>query len=170
MVTASRDWAVTWAVIELWHSRDWAVIELWPHCDWAVTQPWLSCDLAVTELWPSLAVTEPWSLGPGAVTTMVTVSSRSPFIFSWDAFRSMSIGLPIPEIEHFQNLTLKIQGQGQRTMMLHKYRPRQFHWTSDGMNPSSGFREMGSAKSGPSAAWFHKFLAHGQAHMGQKRK
>ena len=40
MVTASRDWAVTWAVIELWPSRDWAVIaviELWPSHDWAVT-------------------------------------------------------------------------------------------------------------------------------------
>ena len=56
----SRDWAVTWAVIELWPSRDWtviilkmltascdlAVIELWPRRDWAVTEPWLSCDLA----------------------------------------------------------------------------------------------------------------------------
>ena len=29
---------------------------------------------------------------------------------------------------------------------------------------------MGSAKSGPSAAWFDKFLAHGQAHMGQMGK
>ena len=51
MVTASHDWAVTWAVIELWPSRDWAVIilkmltascdfaviELWPRRDWAVT-------------------------------------------------------------------------------------------------------------------------------------
>ena len=40
MVTASRDWAVTWAVMELWPSRDWAVIaviELWPRRDWAVT-------------------------------------------------------------------------------------------------------------------------------------
>ena len=47
----SRDWAMTWAVIELWPSRDWAVIilkmltascdrtviELWPSRDWAVT-------------------------------------------------------------------------------------------------------------------------------------
>ena len=40
MVTTSRDWAVTWAVIELWPSRDWAVIIL--------KMPWLSCDLAVT--------------------------------------------------------------------------------------------------------------------------
>ena len=40
MVTASRDWAVTWAVIELWPRRDHtedAVIELWPRRDWAVT-------------------------------------------------------------------------------------------------------------------------------------
>ena len=85
MVTDSRDWAVTWAVIELWPSRDHtedAVIELWPRRDWAVTSPWLSCDLAVTELWPrrDWAVTSPsrdWAviIGPGAVTTVVTVSS-----------------------------------------------------------------------------------------------
>ena len=81
MVTASRDWAMTWAVIELWPSRDWAVIIL--------RMLWLSCDLAVTELWPSRdwAVTSPWLscdlsyhwaliIGPGAVTTVVTVSSR----------------------------------------------------------------------------------------------
>ena len=46
----------------------------------------------------------------------------------------MSIGPPIPGIQHFLNLTLKIQGQGQMTMMLHNY------------------RDMGSTKSGPSAA------------------
>ena len=40
MVTASRDWVVTWTVIELWPGRDHtedAVIELWPRRDWAVT-------------------------------------------------------------------------------------------------------------------------------------
>ena len=73
----------------------------------------------------------------------------------------MSIGPPIPEIQHFQNLTLKIQGQSQMTMMLHKHRPRQFHRISNGINPSSGFRDMGSTKSGPSAVWFDKFLAYG---------
>ena len=82
----------------------------------------------------------------------------------------MSIGPSIPEIQHFQNLTLKIQGQGQMTMMLHNYRSRQFHRTSNGINPSSGLKDMGSAKSVPSAAWFDKFLAHGQAHMGQMGK
>ena len=73
-------------------------------------------------------------------------------------------------IQHFQNLTLKSQVQCQMTMLLHNYRSRQFHRTSNGINPSSGFRDMGSAKSGPSAAWFDKFLANGQAHMGQMGK
>ena len=82
-------------------------------------------------------------------------------------FHSMSIGHPIHKIRLFQNLTLKIQGQGQITMMLHNYRSRQFHKTSNGINPSRGFRDMGSTKCGPSAAWFDKFLAYGQAHMGQ---
>ena len=46
----------------------------------------------------------------------------------------------------------------------------QFHKTSNGINPSSGFRDMGSAMSGPSAACFDKFLDHGQAHMEQLGK
>ena len=49
----------------------------------------------------------------------------------------MLISPSILEIQHFQNLTLKIQGQGQMTMMLHNYRSRQFHRTSNGINPSS---------------------------------
>ena len=69
-----------------WLSCDLAVTEPWSYwrCrDWAVTSPWLSCDLAVTELWHrrDWAVTSPsrdWAviIGPGAVTTVVTVSSR----------------------------------------------------------------------------------------------
>ena len=50
------------------------------------------------------------------------------------------------------------------------YRSTQFHRTSNGINPSSGFRDMRSAKSGPSAAWFDKFLVQRQAHMGQMGK
>ena len=82
----------------------------------------------------------------------------------------MSIGPSIPEIQYFQNLTLKIQGQGQMTMMLHNYGSTRFHRTQNGINPSSGFRDIGSAKSDPSAASFDKFLAQGQAHMGQMGK
>ena len=52
----------------------------------------------------------------------------------------MPIGPPIPEITHFQNLTSKIQGQGQMSMMLHNYMSRQFHRTTNDINPSSSFR------------------------------
>ena len=44
-----------------------------------------------------------WTL---KVTTWVQHSINSHL------FRPMSVGHPIPEIQHFQNLTLKIQGQG----------------------------------------------------------
>ena len=64
-------------------------------------------------------------------------------------FHSMLISPPIPEIQHFQNLTLKIKGQGQMTMMLHNYRSRKFHRTSNGINLSSGSKDMGSAKVWP---------------------
>ena len=94
LLTVSSQWAhgeltVSSAVTESWPgpwlSRDLAVTEPWSYwrCrDWAVTEPWLSCDPAVTELWPcrDWAVTSPsrdWAviIGPGAVTTVVTVSS-----------------------------------------------------------------------------------------------
>ena len=68
----------------------------------------------------------------------------------------MSIGPPIPEIQYFLNLAFKIEGQCQMTMMLHNYMSRQFHRTSNGINPSSGFKDKGSTKFGPSAAWFDK--------------
>ena len=54
----------------------------------------------------------------------------------------MSIGPTILEIQHFQNVTLKMKGQGQATMLLHNYRSRQFHRTPNCINPSSGFRDM----------------------------
>ena len=44
------------------------------------------------------------------------------------------------------------------TMMLHNYGSRQFHRTPICINPSSGFRDMDSAKSGPSDAWIDKFF------------
>ena len=34
---------------------------------------------------------------------------------------------------------------GQKTMTMHNYRPKQFHRTSNGENPSSGYSDMGSA-------------------------
>ena len=79
----------------------------------------------------------------------------------------MSIDPSIHEIQNFLNLTFKTLGHDEMTMMLHNYRSRQFHITSNGIHLSSGFREMASTKSGPSAASFDKFRGHGQAHVGQ---
>ena len=90
-------------------------------------------------------------------------------------YQLISLPFDVDEPSHsylllLKNLTLKIQGQGQMTMMLHNYRSRQFLRTLNGINPSSSFRDMGSTKSGPSAVWFDKFLAHRQAHKGQMGK
>ena len=52
-------------------------------------------------------------------------------------------------------------------MTLHNYRSGQVHETLNGINPSCSFRDMRSAKSGPNLWQIDKFLAHGQAHMGQ---
>ena len=68
------------------------------------------------------------------------------------------------------NLTLKIQGEGEITMMLHNYSSRQFHITLNGINPSSSFRDLGSAKSGPNLCqvfgpWASPYGANGQLTM-----
>ena len=67
----------------------------------------------------------------------------------------------------FLNLTRKIQGEGEMTMMLHNQMSRQFNIASNGINPSSGFRDMASTKSGPSAASFDKFWAMGKPIWGR---
>ena len=147
MVTASRDWAVTWAVIELWHSRD--------RCDWAVTSPWLSCDLAVTELWPrrDWAVTKPsrdWAviIGPRSRDHRGHRELTMTIFFSWDGFRdlhSTKSGPNLCQIWHvFGPWASPNVANGRMTMTVHNYRSRQFHRTSNG-KPSSDYRDMGSA-------------------------
>ena len=62
---------------------------------------------------------------------------------------------------------------GQITMTVHNYRSRQVHETLNGVNPSSGFRDMHSAKSGPNlyqiwqvfGPWASLFGANGQMTM-----
>ena len=94
-----------------------------------------------------------WTL---KVTTCVKYSIDS------HPFRSISIGPSIPEIQHFHNLTMKILDQCQMTMMLHNYRSRQFHRTSNGVNPSTGFRDIGSVKSGKDCGpWASPYGANG---------
>ena len=78
----------------------------------------------------------------------------------------MLIDPSIPEIQNFLEVTLKIQGEGEVTMMLPNYRSRQFYIISNGINPSSGSRDMDSTKSGPSATSFDKFWAMGKPTWG----
>ena len=62
---------------------------------------------------------------------------------------------------------------GQITMTVHNYRSRQVHETLNGVNPSSGFRDMRSAKSGPNlwqiwqvfGPWASPYGANGQMSM-----
>ena len=66
----------------------------------------------------------PWK---SKVKVMVEVNVEShkvgvTYAINSHPFRSMSISPSIPEVQNFQNLTLKIQGQGQLTMTLHNYR------------------------------------------------
>ena len=62
---------------------------------------------------------------------------------------------------------------GQITMTVHNYRSRQVHETLNGVHPSSGFRDMRSAKSGPNlwqiwqvfGPWASPYRANGQMTM-----
>ena len=62
---------------------------------------------------------------------------------------------------------------GQITMTVHNYRSRQVHETLNGVNPSSGFRDMRSAKSGSNlwqiwqvfGPWASPYGANGQMSM-----
>ena len=102
-----------------------------------------SCDAAFSKFDTEKSRSSSWVRSMLKVTTWVQHSVDS------HPFRSMSISPPIPEIQHFQNLTFKTQGQSQMTMMLHNYRSSQRQITLNNINPSSGFRDIGSAKSGP---------------------
>ena len=59
---------------------------------------------------------------------------------------------------------------GQITMTMHKYRSRQFHETSNGVNPPSSYRDTHSAKCGPNlwqiwqvfGSWASPYGANGQ--------
>ena len=88
-------------------------------------------------------------------TLTVTIWVQHPI--DSNPFCSMSMDPSIPEIQNFLNSTFKIEAEGEMTIMLHNYRSRQFHITSNGIHPSRSFRDMASTKSGPSAASFDNF-------------
>ena len=73
-----------------------------------VNRPCHSWDTAFSKFDLENPRSRSWVRGMLKVTTWVQHSIYS------HPFRSMSIGPPIPDIQHFQNLTLKIQGPGRR--------------------------------------------------------
>ena len=133
---------------------------LWFH----VNRPSHSWVMTFFKIWP-------WN-SKVKVMGEVTVQSHNVGLTS---YRHTSLLFHVNRPSHSWNTAsskydLETQGQGQMTLMLHNYRSRQFHRTSNRINPSSGSKDMGSTKSGPSAAWCDKFLADGQTHMGQMGK
>ena len=60
-----------------------------------------------------------------------------------------SLAQVLPDLTSFWPMGKPIWGKWAITMAVHNYRSRQVHETLNGVNPSSGFRDMRSAKSGP---------------------
>ena len=133
--------------------------------------PIVPCQSALSFLRYSIFKIWPWK-SRVKVMGEVTVQSHNVGLTS---YRFTSLLFHVNRPSHswdtaFSKFDLGNQGSWSNDPMLHNYRYRQFHRTSNGINPFCGFKDMGSAKSGPSAAWFDKFLAHGQTHMGQMGK
>ena len=133
--------------------------------------PFVPCQSALPFLTYSIFKIWPWN-SKVKVMGEVTVQSHNVGLTS---YRLTSLLFHVNWLSHSWNTAsskfdLENQGSRSNDLMLHNYRSRQFHRTSNGINPSSGSKDMGSAKSGPSAAWFDKFLANGQTHVGQMGK
>ena len=129
--------------------------------------PFVSCQSAIPFLWYDFF--KIWPLKP-KVKVMVEVKVESHKV-SVTSYQLTSLSFHVNRPFHswdtkFSNLTLKIQVEAQMTMMTHNYRSRQFHITLSGINASSGFRDMASTKSSPSAASFEKFWTMGKPMWG----
>ena len=55
----------------------------------------------------------------------------------------------MPHLTSLGQWAIPYGANGQITMTVHNYKSRQVHKTLNGLNPSSGFRDQRSAKSGP---------------------
>ena len=132
--------------------------------------PFIPCQSAIPFLRYDFFEIWPWK-SKVKVRVEVTVGSHKVGVTSYRLTSfSFHVNRPFHCWDTFPKFDLENPRSRSNDMMLHNYRSRQFHRTWNGINPSSGFRDMGSAKSGPSAAWFDKFWANGQAHMGQMGK
>ena len=126
-------------------------------CQWAL--PFLR--YSIFKMWPCKSRVK--------VMREDTVQSHNIGLIS---YRLTSLSFHVNRPSHswdtaFSKFDLENHGLRSNDLMLHNYRSRQFHRTSNGINPSSGFKDMGSAKSGPSAARFDKFWPMGKPIWGK---
>ena len=110
--------------------------------------PFVPCQSALPFLRYSILKILPWK-SRVKVMDEVTVQSHNVGLTS---YRFTSLLFHVNQPSHswdtsFSKFDLENQNSGQMTLMLHNYRSGQFHRTSNAINPSSGFKDMGSAKS-----------------------
>ena len=109
-------------------------------------------------LWQIWQVFGPWAspYGANGQTTMTLHNYRSRQVHKTlngvnpsSSFRDMRSAKSGPNLwqiwQVFGPWASPYGANGQITMTVHNYRPRQFHRTSNGENPTSGYRDMGSA-------------------------
>ena len=112
----------------------------------------------VSEIWVPQTLFGPWASPYGAngqiTTTLHNYTSRQVHetlngVNPSCGFRDMRSAKSGPNLwqiwQVFGPWASLYRANGQMTMTVHNYRPRQFHRTSNGENPSSGYRDMGSA-------------------------
>ena len=119
-------------------------------------------DIWVRKVWPKCCliwqVFGPWASPHGAngQITMTLHNYRSRQVHETlngvnpsSSFRDMRSAKSGPNLwqiwQVFGPWATPYGANGLMTMTVHNYRPRQFHRTSNGENPSSGYRDMGSA-------------------------
>ena len=127
----SRSWVMSKLKVTTWVHRS---VDSHPFRFMSIGQPFLSYDLSKFDLEIQGAMT--W-LG-------VTVQSRKVGLTH---YQHTSLSFHVSWSSHswdtaVSKFDLKNPGYGQMTMMLHNYRSRQFHKTSNGRNPSNGYRYM----------------------------
>ena len=120
--------------------------KVWPKCCliWEVFGPWAS----------------PYGANGQIIRTLHNYRSRQVHetlngVNPSSSFRDMRSAKSGPNLwqiwQVFGPWAIPYGANGHMTMPMHTYRPRQFHRTSNGENPSSGYRDMGSAIWQPAA-------------------
>ena len=121
-----------------------------------VSEIWVPQSLA--QVLPDWQVFGPWAspCGANGQVTMTMHNYRSIQVHETlngvnpsSSFRDMPSAKSGPNLgqiwQVFSPWASPYGANGQMTMTVHNYRPRQIHRTSNGENPSSGYRGMGSA-------------------------